>query len=84
MPPQNNEILEALSCLLRAADDDAELRDTLLVLLRLPSAQRSSLVHTSVEQMTLRGEPAAIRTAFLLLATDEATAVALRYLSRSA
>jgi hypothetical protein len=51
-------------------------------LIQLPSFQRGSIVNTSVEEMALRGEPEDARTAFRLLATDEAAKIALRYLSR--
>ena len=82
MRTKKGDSLEAMTALLRAADADADLRRRLRVLLQLPSFQRASVVNTSVQEMTLRGEPADVRSAFNLLATDEAASVALNYLSR--
>jgi hypothetical protein len=82
MQTKNNDSLEAMAALLRAADADADLRNRLRVLLQLPPFQRASIVNTSVEEMTLRGEPEDVCSAFSLLAADKASEVALRYLTR--
>ena len=82
MPTKNNDSLAAIAVLLRAADTDANLRRRLRDLLQLPSFQRASIVNTAVEEMTLRGEPEDVCSAFSLLATDTAAEIALRYLSR--
>ena len=82
MKIKRSDTLDAIAALLRAADADAGFRKRLRLLLQLPSLQRASIVNTSVEEMTLRGEPEDVRSAFSLLATDEAAQAALRYLSR--
>jgi hypothetical protein len=82
MHTDSNDTLDAMAALFRAADADPGLRKRLRFLIQLPSFQRASIVNTSVEEMALRGEPEDVRTAFRLLATDEAAKIALRYLSR--
>lgn len=62
---------DALARLLREAGRDAGLRARILFLVRLPAAQRESLVNTALEEMRLRGEPAEVRAAFAMLATAE-------------
>lgn len=73
--------VDEIGALLRAAATDSVLRGQILVLARLPAFQRASLVGSAVHEMTLRGEPAATRAAFGLLATDEGAAAALKFLS---
>jgi len=82
MRTKKSDSLEALSALLRAADADADFRKRLEFLLQLPSLQRASIVNTSVQEMTLRGEPEDVRSAFSLLSADEVAEAAIRYLSR--
>ena len=82
MQIKKSDTLDAIAALLRAADADADFRKRLRLLLQLPSLQRASMVNTSVEEMSLRGEPEDVRSAFSLLATDEAAEAAVRYLSR--
>ncbi len=73
---------DALASLILAARDDAAFRDRLVFLLRLPATQREPLVHTAIEEMRLRGEPAAARAAFAILATKSGAQTALRLLER--
>ena len=47
-----------LARLLLAAREDAKLRAQVLFLLKLPPAQRESLVNSALAEMALRGEPA--------------------------
>lgn len=82
MTQERNDGLEAISALLRAADDDPDFRRRLERLLELPSFQRASIINASVEEMTLRGEPADARMAFSLLAEDDVADQAMRYLAR--
>lgn len=60
-----------LARLLLAAREDAKLRAQVLFLLKLPPAQRESLVNSALAEMALRGEPAEIRAAFAVLASAE-------------
>jgi hypothetical protein len=82
MNQERNDGLEAISALLRAADDDPDFRRRLERLLELPTFQRVSIVNASVQEMTLRGEPADVRLAFSLLTADEVADQAMRYLAR--
>lgn len=83
-PQQPDDLLEGIATLLRAAEEDPELRKSILFLVRLPSFQRASLVNTSMQEMQLRGAPADIRLAFGLLATDGGAAAARRLLAGEA
>ena len=69
-----------LAGLLRAAEEDPEFRRRVEFVLRLPALPRESLIATAVREMELRGEFAAIRKGFALLATDRGASTALRYL----
>lgn len=82
MSTMNDDSLDALAALLRAADGDAVFREQVRALLLLPSFQRASIVNTSVEEMVLRGEPEDVCSAFRLLASDASAEIAFRYLSR--
>lgn len=73
---------DALATLLRAAQEDAALRLQLLALLRAPPLQRESMVHTAVHEMALRGEPAEVRAAFAVLATEAGAKTALAVLEQ--
>jgi hypothetical protein len=72
---------DVIARLLLAAKEDKAFRDRIRFLLRAPSAQRQSLVNSALHEMTLRGEPQNVRTAFALLATDEGAETALRVLN---
>lgn len=74
---------DALATLLRAAQEDTALRFQLLALLRAPKLQRESMVHTAVHEMSLRGEPAEVRAAFGVLATDAGAKTALAVLEQA-
>ncbi len=63
-----------------AAREDAAFGRQVRMLLALPSGQRASIINTAVEQMTLKREPAELRPAFAMLATDEGAATAARLL----
>ncbi len=67
-----------LADLVLAARDDAAFRKRVMFVLKLPALQRESLVRSAVHEMELRGEPAALRAAFLVLATAEGAAAAAR------
>ncbi len=71
-------VQDALANLVLAAREDEAFRQRLMLVLELPAEQRESLVRSAVEDMKLRGEPAAIRAAFLALATAEAADAAAR------
>ncbi|HVU35926.1 MAG TPA: hypothetical protein VHE61_20970 [Opitutaceae bacterium] len=73
---------DALAALILAARDDREFRARLLVLLRLPGAQREPLIRTAVDEMRLRGEPADAQCAFRRLSTDEGARIARELLER--
>lgn len=77
---RDNEPGEALARLLAEARDDDELRRQLLFLLRVPRLQRESLINTALHEMTLRGEPAALRSAFAILLSDDGARTALSVL----
>lgn len=70
------ESREAFARLLRAAQEDAAFRRQVLFLLRTSPLQRQSVVNTALHEMELRGEPADVRAAFALLASDEGAKVA--------
>lgn len=63
-----------LARLLLESRQDANLRAQVLFLLKLPPAQRESLVNSALQEMALRGEPADVRAAFAVLATAEGAA----------
>lgn len=67
---------EVLASLLLAAREDPALRRQVLFVLEAPPLQRASLINSAVHEMTLRGEPAAARAAFVFLTTDEGTRAA--------
>jgi hypothetical protein len=69
---------DALASLVLAAREDAEFREQLLFVLRLPPTQRGPLIATALEQMTLRGEPAVARAAFRVLSTEEGARQAIQ------
>jgi hypothetical protein len=86
MSPKTNELtanfaFEGVSALLRSALSDPGLKTQIINLARLPSLHRAAILKTAIHEMTLRGEPEDIRSAFGLLATDEGAAVALQFLS---
>jgi hypothetical protein len=74
---------EAFAHLLLAAREDRELRESLLVLLRAPRAQRQALIDEALEAMARRGETPGSRIAFAALATDAGAEAALRALESS-
>ena len=80
--PVSDAAGDALARLLREAGHDAGLRTRILFLLKLPAPQRELLVNTALEQMRLRGEPAGVRAAFAVLATDEGARLARDELER--
>jgi len=80
-PPAQDTGADALATLIMAATEDAAFRKRLLFILRLPQSQRAPLIKTAVDEMRLRGEPADIRAAFLMLADEESARTALRLLA---
>ncbi len=69
---------DALADLVLAAREDEAFRQRVMFVLKLPTEQRESLVRSAVEEMTMRGEPAAMRAAFLVLSTSEGADAAAR------
>jgi hypothetical protein len=80
-PPAEDTGADALATLIIAATEDPAFRKRLLFILRLPQSQRAPLIKTAVDEMRLRGEPADIRAAFLMLADEESARTALRLLA---
>ncbi|MBX3751360.1 MAG: hypothetical protein KF897_14860 [Opitutaceae bacterium] len=74
---------EALARLLIAANEDTAFRNQVLAVLRVPTAQRTSLINTALHEMRLRGESEAACAAFATLATEEGAKVALRVLGEN-
>jgi len=72
---------EALASLVLAARDDATFRQRGMAVLNLSATQRESIVRTAVEEMERNGEPAAMRAAFLVLATSEGAEAAARMIT---
>ena len=77
---EENPVEEVLATLVLAARDDEAFRKRVLLVLALPDRDRESMVRTAVEEMALRGEPLALRTAFLTLASPEGAAAAAKAL----
>ena len=69
-----------LARLLLAAKEDKAFRQQVLAILGVPLAQRESIVNSAIHEMTLRGEPLAVRQAFAILATEEGAATARKIL----
>lgn len=80
--PHEDEPGDVLASLLLAAKDDQAFRRQVLFVLEAPPLQRASLIHSAVHEMTLRGEPAAVRSAFALLATDSGARAAREVLRK--
>ena len=74
---------DALARLLIAAKEDSAFRNQVLAVLRVPTAQRASLINTAIHEMRIRGESEAACAAFATLATEEGAKVALRVLGES-
>ena len=74
---------DALARLLIAAKEDSAFRNHVLTVLRVPTAQRASLINTALHEMRIRGESEAACAAFATLATEEGAKVALRVLGES-
>lgn len=74
---------DALARLLIAAKEDSEFRRQVLAILRVPTAERASLINTALHEMRLRGESEAACAAFATLATEEGAKVALRVLGEN-
>ncbi len=74
---------EALARLLIAAKEDSGFRRQVLAILRVPTAERASLINTALHEMRLRGESEAACAAFATLATEEGAKVALRVLGEN-
>jgi hypothetical protein len=74
---------DALASLVLAAREDSVFRERVMAVLELPTDRRESLVRSAVEEMKLRGEPAAVRAAFLVLATPEGAAAAAQQIERT-
>jgi hypothetical protein len=75
-------VKDALANLVLAAREDEAFRQRVMWILDLPTTQRASLVNSAVEEMKLRGEPAAIRAAFLVLSTPEGANAAASMITR--
>lgn len=69
--------------LLLAARDDADFRARVVGFLRLPADQREPLMKTALHEMELRGEPAFVRAAFAVLATEAGATAARGFLERA-
>ncbi len=80
--PDGEDAQEALAALILAARADEAFRRRVLAVVNLPARDREPLVRTAVEEMQRRGEPAAIRAAFLVLASPQGAAIAARALAR--
>lgn len=78
-PPRDPR--DALAALLVAAKEDPALSRQLLALLQAPALQRASILNTALHEMELRGEPAAARAVFAVLASESGAAAALRALT---
>jgi len=74
---------DALARLLIAAKEDSGFRRQVLAILRVPTAERASLINTALHEMRLRGESEAACAAFATLATEEGAKVALRVLGEN-
>jgi len=72
------EVQEALAHLVLAAQEDEAFHRQILLLLDLPRPQREAMVRSAVEAMRIKGEPKALRTAFLSLATQPGAEAAAR------
>jgi hypothetical protein len=72
---------DALASLIMAAREDPGFRAKLVAVLKLPLAQRESLVATAIEEMRIRNESAAVRRAFARLCTEEGAKTALELLA---
>lgn len=72
-----------LATLLLAARNDKKFRRQLEFILRLPAAQRESVVNTGLHEMEIRGESAESRAAFAVLATEDGARIAMRMLEGS-
>lgn len=66
----DDEVQDALAHLVIAAQEDEAFRRQILLVLDLPRPQRESMVRAAVDAMRIIGEPTALRTAFLSLATQ--------------
>ncbi|MSU70774.1 MAG: hypothetical protein EXS43_00315 [Opitutus sp.] len=71
---------DILARMLMAAKEDPAFSDYILSILRMPPAQRESLINTALHEIRLRGESKAACAAFATLATDEGATTALRLL----
>ncbi len=72
----SDKICEQLAVLVLAAQDDPAFSGQIKLLLNLPPLQRASIINSAVDEMKLKGEPADLRAAFAVLATDEGATVA--------
>ena len=72
---------DTLATLIVAATEDPAFKKRLIFVLQLPQSHRGPLIKTAVDEMRLRGEPADIRAAFLMLADEESARTALRLLA---
>lgn len=81
LPASAADHRDAIATLLLVAREDPALRRQLLALLHAPALQRTSILNTALHEMELRGEPAAARAAFTVLASDAGAALALRALT---
>lgn len=75
-PVNRDSAKDALASLLMAAREDEILKKEISRLIRLPDAQRESLVISAIDEMKLRGESPEICGAFAILATSDGAAAA--------
>ena len=68
--------------LLAAAEEDPELSHSLLVVLKLPSFQRQSLLNSIIQEMRLRSEEADLIAAVASLRDDDVAARAAELLGK--
>jgi hypothetical protein len=74
----DDDVQDALAQLVLAAREDEAFRRQILLVLDLPRPQRESMVRSAVDAMRINGEPTALRTAFLALATQRGAEAAAR------
>ncbi len=77
---RNERAVDLIADLLLAQKEDEQLRRRILFLARLPVFQRESLGNTGLQEMKFRGEPAEMRAAFSVLATEPGAALVIRAL----
>ncbi len=73
---EENGAIDDVATLILAARENDQLKLEIEKLLAMPDKSRGALIHTAVEEMKLKGEPASVRAAFSMLSTPEGAAAA--------